>query len=84
MKFSRNHLIFVLVLVVLVLLFRPRTSGFDWKHPFKKVKVCRGVCDRCVLDLDNTLQCSGSKPHKRWCLGPQGEPGRHSMCCPCK
>ena len=84
MKFSRNHLIVVLALVALVLLLRPRTSGFDWKHPFKGVKVCTGVCDRCVLDINNSVVCSGSKPHKKWCLGPQGEQGRHSMCCPCK
>lgn len=82
MKFSRNYVIAALTLIALWLLFRPRTSNF-W-NPFKNVKVCKGVCDACVLDADYSLQCSGSKPYKKWCLGPQYESGRHSMCCPCK
>ena len=79
MKFNRNHLIAVMVLVVLVLLFRPKKSGF-W-NPFKSA--CFGICDRCVSDRDNSLVCSGSKPHKKSCIGPQYENWRHSMCCPC-
>ena len=55
MKFSRNHLIFVLALVALVLLFRPVEEAF-----------CLGTCTgwRNVSDAYH-YKCPGSKPWRK-------------------
>ena len=68
MKFTRNHLIAVMVLAVLVLVFRPLKSGFDY-----------ACCVRYSTSNQASFVCPAERPH----YGGQGTNwlGPHVTCC---